>query len=265
MSVVATQYVGTNSKWRDILNLTEYRPAIASTDIEDIARLRYAAYRREGAIGFIPDERLIDKFDFRPNGITFGVYLSGALAASIRIHVALPETFDTPAFDAFPELANLCFGKERSGCVIDPNRFVASHEASRTNPLLPYVVLRLPFMAATYLDAQLATATVREEHETFYRRILGYRPVLPPRPYPSLTKELGLMVADFPAEKARVLERYPVFHHDVSEARACYRSLKARLHGSPDNDVTRPTARAGGRNQAVKDNQFSPEQPSPAT
>jgi len=137
------------------------------------------------------------------------------LAASIRISVARRGQPQTPAFDTFGDLLDPLI---RAGqTIIDPNRFVADHRLARDAAELSYLVLRVPFIAAGVLHAQTVTATVRREHQAFYRRVLRCGIAAEPRPYPTLIKPLSLMMVDYPAESATVLKRYPFFAQQLRE------------------------------------------------
>jgi len=70
--------------------------------------------------------------------------------------------------------------------LIDYTRFVTSKTLSQLNPALPYATLRLGWMAGEHVRAHLLLAAVRVEHQAFYRRTFGHRPICPPRSYPWL-------------------------------------------------------------------------------
>ncbi|MFD0935402.1 N-acyl amino acid synthase FeeM domain-containing protein [Methylobacterium trifolii] len=169
--------------------------------------MRYHAYLKEGAILYHASEKIHDHHDELPNAKIVGVYVDGALAASIRVHVVSINNTNSPAVEAFGDLINPYLSE--GSIIIDPNRFVSDHSLARRTPDLPYATLRIPFMAAKYYGAQIATATVRKEHQAFYRRVLHYTVASEPRHYPTLIKPLSLMIVKFKDEEARVLKRYP--------------------------------------------------------
>ena len=70
-----------------LLHRIEYRLVTSEADKEKIFDLRYRAYLQEGAIEPRADHQLRDRFDDLPNSWTFGVYLDGALASSLRVSV----------------------------------------------------------------------------------------------------------------------------------------------------------------------------------
>ena len=85
-------------------------------------------------------------------------------------------------------------------------------------PELPYLTLRLAYLACEYFNADLGLAIVRAEHQAFYRRVFLHETIAEPRMFPGLLKPVGLMAADFPAMKEKVFERYPM--HAIDRIRA---------------------------------------------
>jgi hypothetical protein len=204
----------------ELLDRTDYRLAETEADKEAIYRLRYRAYLHEGAIEPRIDRRLSDRFDNLPNSWTFGVYIDGLLASSIRISLATQENPETPAVDAFRDLLEpeLAQGK----VIVDPNRFVADPLRKDKFAELPYLTVRLGYVACAYFNADIGTATVRQEHQAFYRRVFLQEALCAPRPYPSLTKPLCLMAADYMSVRERIFERYPCFRSSHFERRMLF-------------------------------------------
>ena len=87
-----------------LLERVDYRRADTQEDREAIFRLRYAAYRWEGAIPHSPSERFSDALDDTDNAWIFGLYVEGELASSIRLHVAHRKWNALPALDVFSDL-----------------------------------------------------------------------------------------------------------------------------------------------------------------
>jgi hypothetical protein len=177
---------------------------------------------------------LTDRFDELPNSWTFGVHIGGVLASSLRISLATPGDPDTPAVEAFPELLlpELCQGK----IIVDPNRFVADPDRDPTWTQLPYVTLRLAYVACAHFNADIGTATVRAEHQAFYRRVFMHHSLCPPRPYPTLTKPLGLMAVNYPAMRDKVFARYPLFRSSQSERCALFERGARPSSSKPHQD-----------------------------
>ena len=203
-----------------LLEKVDYRLALDDDDRDEIYRLRYEAYLHEGAIGPSFSRRFHDKFDDKDNTWTYGFYIDGELVSSIRIHIATSAIPDMPALLSFPEILEpeLDAGK----VIIDPTRFVIDRRASRIYPELRYVVVRLPFIACEFFGADLLLATVRTEHQAFYRRVFGHELIAQARPYPTLVKPLSLMSLDYLASRDRVQQRYPFFRSTFFERRMLF-------------------------------------------
>jgi hypothetical protein len=213
------------------LNHVTYRLIKTEAEKEEIYRLRYRAYLNEGAINPRSDHRLADRFDDLPNSWIFGVYVGGALASSIRISVATQAQPLTPAVDAFPDLLEPELARGKT--IVDPNRFVADPAREKRFPELPYVTVRLGYVACAHFHADIGTATVRKEHQAFYRRVFLQKALCEPRPYPTLTKPLSLMAADYHVVRDRIFERYPYFRSMASERRMLFE----HRGGQPDGSI----------------------------
>lgn len=203
-----------------LVEKADYRKADTPQEREAIYRLRYRAYISEGAIPPNETQSFSDPLDTQPNAVTFGVYVDGELASSIRLHVASHAHPNLPALNVFADLLGpeIAAGK----VIVDPTRFVADKVASRRNPELCYVTTRLAWLASEYYAANYLLATVRAEHQAFYRRTFGHKLICEPRHYPSLMKPISLMALDFPMNRERVLARYPFFRSTVFERRMLF-------------------------------------------
>src|ERR1700686_674938 len=102
------------------LEHVDYRLAETAEDREQIYRLRYSAYLREGAILPSESERVTDRYDDLPNNYTFGVYVQGELYSSIRISVLSAEYRGSPSSEMFTDLLHPEL--DRGKVIIDPTR-----------------------------------------------------------------------------------------------------------------------------------------------
>lgn len=220
MSAVALASPSFPERVTALLERVDYRRADTAEEREAIFRLRYDAYLREGAIKPSVSHRYADPLDDLPNCWIFGVYLDGELASSIRLHVTVPECKQLPAVNVFPDLLGPII--DAGKVIIDPTRFVTDFGIARAYPELPYVTVRIGWLAGEYFGADGILATVRAEHQAFYKRIFGHRPLCPPRPYPSLEKPISLMMLDYPAVKEQVHRRYPFFRSTFFERRMMF-------------------------------------------
>ena len=212
----------------DLLDQVDYRLAQTTEEKEEIYNLRYRAYLREGAVKESPDQRVTDQYDDLSNSWTFGVFLHGELYSSVRISVLTSKWRLSCSAEAFGEI--LYPRLDRGEIIIDPARFVADPDKAKRLAELPYVTLRLAYMACEYFNADLGLAIVRAEHQAFYRRVFMHETIAEPRFFPGLLKPVGLMAADFPALRERVFERYPMMRSTAFERRMLFeRSSERRL------------------------------------
>jgi hypothetical protein len=205
----------------EILSRVEYRLMESAEEREEVYRLRYRAYLNECAVEPNEAERIEDKFDHMSNSWVFGLYVEGMLASSIRISVSMPGTTLTPAVEAFGDILEPEVAKGK--IIVDPNRFVADPARTKRIPELPYLTVRLGYVACGHFHADIGTATVRKEHQAFYRRVFLQDVLCPPRPYPSLTKPLSLMAAHYPSVRDRIFRRYPYFRSSAPEREKLFR------------------------------------------
>jgi hypothetical protein len=219
-ALAADQPTSLVDRVQELLQRVDYRRIETTEERLAIFRLRYQAYLREGAISANPSGQFSDPVDDRENCWIFGVYIDGKLASSIRLSVTIPGCIDIPALDVFSDvlLGDILAGQT----FVDPTRFVADREMSRAFPELPYVTLRLPWLALEYFNASYMLAAVRAEHQAFYKRLWGSKPVCEPRPYPNLQKPISLMTLDYRAVRERVHHRYPFFRSSQFERRMLF-------------------------------------------
>jgi hypothetical protein len=229
----------------------DYRLVETKMDKEEIYRLRYRAYLREGAVKESAEQRVTDQYDDLPNSWTFGVYFNGDLYSSVRISVLTPEWRQSCSAEAFGEILHPLL--DRGQIIIDPARFVADPGRVKRLPELPYLTLRLAYMACEYFKANLGLAIVRAEHQAFYRRVFLHETIAEPRIFPGLLKPVGLMAADFPAMKEKVFERYPIMRSTAFERRmlferdADHSSLAIRSGGFFDAGARHPVLHSASK------------------
>jgi hypothetical protein len=214
----------------ELLDQVDYRLAETEEEKDEIYRLRYRAYLHEGAIEPNRERKVTDRFDNLPNSWIFGVYFDGTLASSLRISVASPDWPDTPSMSVFPEILGPELGKGK--VMIDPTRFVADPARAKRIPELPYMTLRLAYVACEFFHADIGLASVRAEHQAFYRRVFLHT-ISPPRDYPSLTKPICLMAIDFPSLRDKVFARYPFLRSSYFERRMLFERNSDLPGGEP--------------------------------
>src|ERR1700712_4344225 len=107
----------------DPLEHVDYRLAETPEEKDEIYRLRYRAYLREGAILPSATERVHDHYDDAPNTWIFGVHLHGELYSSIRISVLTPDWQTSPSAEMYNDVLRAELDNGR--VIVDPTRFVA--------------------------------------------------------------------------------------------------------------------------------------------
>ena len=215
----------------DLLDQVDYRLAQTPEEKEGIYNLRYRAYLREGAVKESADQRVTDQYDDLPNSWTFGIYIRDELFSSVRISVLTREWRQSCSAEAFGEI--LFPRLDRGEIIIDPTRFVADPEKAKRFPELPYVTLRLAYLACEYFNANIGLAIVRAEHQAFYRRVFMHETIAEPRFFPGLLKPVGLMAADFPAMREKVFQRYPMMRSTAFERRMLFERSGESHSSSP--------------------------------
>lgn len=220
MKSAAEPKVASQGRAWDPMDHVDYRLAETPEEKDEIYRLRYRAYLREGAIMPSETQRVTDRYDDLPNNFTFGVYLRGELYGSIRISVLTSKWRGSPSSEMFEDLLHpeLDAGK----VIIDPTRFVGDPDKATKFPELPYVTVRLGYLACGYFNADIGLANVRPEHRAFYRRVFLQEPWGQPRLYPGLIKPVGLVAAHYPSIRERVFQRFPFMRSSAFERRMLF-------------------------------------------
>ena len=144
-----------------LLERVDYRLAQTAAEKEEIYHLRYRAYSREGMVKESAERRVTDQFDDLPNSWTFGVHLFGELFSSVRISLLNAEWRKSTSAHVFGDL--LMPKLDRGEVLVDPSRFVADPDKAGRFPELPYLTLRLAYMACEYFKADFGLAIVRPE------------------------------------------------------------------------------------------------------
>jgi hypothetical protein len=203
-----------------LFDRVDYRLIETSADKDLIYSMRYKAYLQGGLI--LPSEslRVSDRYDDAPNAWTFGIYVDGELCSSIRLHVLTSEWRMSYATELFGDVLHPRL--DRGEVFIDPARFVADPDKAQRFPELPYLTLRLAYLACEYFNADTGLALVRAEHQAFYRRIFLHENIAEPRSFPNVLKQVALMASGFRTLRERVLTRFPIMRSSAFERRMLF-------------------------------------------
>jgi hypothetical protein len=215
-----------------LFDRVDYRPIETPEEKDQLYLMRYRAYTHSGLIPPSKSERYSDRYDDAPNALTFGIYVDGELCSSVRLHVLTSERRMSCTTDLFGDVLHPRLDKGE--VFIDPARFVADPEKAQRFPELPYLTLRLAYLACEYFNADTGLALVRPAHQAFYRRVFLYETIAEPRPFPNALVKVALMASDFRALREKVLARFPIMRSSAFERRMLFD------RGSPRRALSRP-------------------------
>jgi len=199
----------------------DYRLIEAPEDRDNPYLMRYRAYLHAGLINPSESLRVTDHFDDAPNTWNFGIYVDDELCSAVRIHILTSDWRMSYTTEVFGDVLNPRL--DRGEVFVDPARFVADPEKHRRFPELPYLTLRLAYLACDHFGADLGLAMVRTDHHAFYRRVFLHETLAEPRPYPGWhTRKVVLMASDFTTLRERVLTRFPIMRSSAFERRMLF-------------------------------------------
>jgi hypothetical protein len=203
-----------------LFDRVDYRLIETPEEKDCIYLMRYRAYLHGGLILPSESRRVSDVYDDAPNARTFGIYVDGELCSSLRLHVLTSEQRMSYATELFGDVLHPRL--DRGEVFIDPARFVADPDKAQRFPELPYLTLRLAYLACEYFNADTGLALVRAEHQAFYRRIFLHETVAEPRSFPNVTKKVALMASGFRILREQVLARFPIMRSSAFERRMLF-------------------------------------------
>jgi hypothetical protein len=198
----------------------EYRRMDAPEEKDSIYLMRYRAYLHSGVTSPSESQRVSDRYDDAPNAWIFGIYVDGELCSSLRFNVLTPECRISGTTELFGDVLHPRL--DRDEVFIDPVRFAAEPEKARRFPELPYVTLRLAYLACQHFNADTGLALVRTEHQAFYRRVFMHDVIAAPRSFPGFLPKVALMASDFHARREQVLARFPIMRSSALERRTLF-------------------------------------------
>ena len=203
-----------------LLDRVEYRLVETAEERDRISSLRYRAYLSGRLIPPSDTQRVYDPFDDAPNAWTFGIYIDDELCSSVRIHILTPEWRMSHATDLFGDVLHPRL--DRGEIFVDPSRLSADPEKAGRFPELPYLTVRLGYMACEYFNADTGLALVRAEHQAFYRRVFMHEVIAEPRSFPGFLPKVALLASDFRTRREQVLARFPIMRSSAFERRMLF-------------------------------------------
>jgi hypothetical protein len=204
-----------------LFDRVDYRLIETPEERDSVYRMRYRAYLHGGLISPSESRRIIDSYDDAPNAWIFGIYIDGELCSSLRLHVLTPEWRTSYSTELFGDVLHSRL--ERGETFIDPARFAADPEKSQRFQELPYLTLRLAYLACDHFNADTGLAMVRTDHQAFYRRVFLHETITEPRPFPGWhSRKVALMASDFRSLREKVLGRFPIMRSSAFERRMLF-------------------------------------------
>jgi len=216
-----------NVRGAGLFDRVDYRLIESPEEKDLIYLMRYRAYLHGGLISPSETLRVTDRYDDSPNVWLFGIFVDGELCGSFRLHVLTSEWRDSYTTELFGDILHPRL--DRGEVFIDPARFTADPDKARRFPELPYLTVRLAYMACDYFNADTGLAMVRTDHQAFYRRVLLSEAISEPRPFPGwATKKVILMASDFPKVREKILARFPIMRSNAFERRMLFDRVNQR-------------------------------------
>ncbi len=222
-----------------LLERVEYRRAESPADKAAIYRLRHDAYMRAGTVEPRPSGMFHDAMDETDNAWLIGVFIDGALASALRLHISASPRVPLPELASFPDLIEPHLAAGRT--LIDASRFVSSLEFSQRYSEIPYITLRPTFLAEEFFAADYVIAGCLAEHQAFYRRMFGAVVWSAPRPYPHFKRSMALVAYECTVQRAKTYDRYPFYQSTQAE--------RVRLFQRSSNVADRVLEAIGRREQ----------------
>jgi hypothetical protein len=205
----------------------DYRLIETPAERDSVYLMRYRAYLHGGLVLPSESRRVNDCYDDAPNAWIFGVYVDGELCSSLRIHVLTSDWRMSYSTELYGDVLHSRL--DRGEVFVDPARLAADPEKAKRFPELPYLTLRLAYLACDHFNADTGLAMVRPDHQPFYRRVFLHEPIAEPRPFPGWhTMKTSLMASDFRTLREKVLARFPIMRSSAFERRMLFQRAVER-------------------------------------
>jgi hypothetical protein len=208
----------------------DYRLMETPEEKDCIYSMRYRAYLHSGVTAPSESQRVSDRYDDAPNAWVFGIYVDGELCSSLRLNVLTSECRISGTADLFADVLHPRL--DQGEVFIDPLRFAADPEKARLFPELPYLTVRLAYMACEHFHADTGLALVRAEHQAFYRRVFMHEVIAEPRSFPGFLPKVALLASDFRTRREQVLARFPIMRSSAFERRMLFQRDRHSFHNA---------------------------------
>jgi hypothetical protein len=214
-----------------LFDRVDYRLIETPEDNVRLHQMRYRAYLQAGLIPASESQQVTDRFDDAPNVWNFGVYVADELCSAVRIHLLTSEWRMSYTTEVFGDVLHPRL--DRGEVFVDPCRLVADPEMQQRYPELPYLTVRLPFIACEHFHAGIGLSMVRVDHQAFYRRVFLSETLTEPRSFPGWpTKKAVLMASEYAKVREKILTRFPIMRSSAFERRMLFERGSQRASAS---------------------------------
>ena len=204
----------------------DYRLMETPEEKDCIYLQRYKAYLHGGVTAPSETERVSDHYDDAPNAWMFGVYVDGELCSSLRLNVVTSDCRISGSVDLFGDVLHPRL--DQGEVFVDPLRLAALPEKARQFPELPYLTVRLAYLACEHFNADTGLALVRAEHQAFYRRVFMSEVIAEPRSFPGFLPKVALMASDYRVVREKVMSRFPIMRSNAFERQMLFQRASER-------------------------------------
>jgi N-acyl-L-homoserine lactone synthetase len=198
-----------------LMGRLECRRATRKADLTDVFRLRYRAYYGTDLIKANRSGLSVDAYDLMDSCQIFGLYLDGEIVAAIRTHLVDQATPTSPSVFFFPGIFNPYLRQGAS--FIDGTRFCVSPERTAELSHLPFLTVRIAFMASIHFEADYNISLIRGEHGAFYRRYFGFETWAAEQTVDAYDFPVDLYVGEMASKRAAIEARMPFMSSSFEE------------------------------------------------
>lgn len=172
---------------------SNYIPALKPEAQEQVFRLRYKCYRRDGSIAANPNEEFHDEFDSTGNHVSYLLLDGSNPIATVRFSIVCPELgwTNSPARTVYDDLGE--FREVAGTSYIEANRLCFE---SQVRPRAFISLLGNMTALAEHFQLRWLVACPRVEHAHAYAGLFGFRAIGEPRNYHGVKFATQLMMTE---------------------------------------------------------------------
>lgn len=237
-----TRLSGLTEKYFEVLDNIEYRRIQTWEDMEEVGRLRAAAYKTANIMP-VAGDKIIDDADFDDHAYVFGIYYDEQLISTVRIHHVTPDHSLSSSAKVFPSIVRRFL--DAGMTIIDPTRLAGDLALIHDLPGAGFLTMRIATMASDFFDVDRCLSLVKPQHAAFYKRMFDFTTLMPPTtetgPY---SIPLTLMASDIRGARHWIYKRYPFLQARPYEMRMLFGNLD---EAAPPVLTVRPTAKFAAR------------------